>query len=119
MGMEENLPLTEPTFLILLSLAPAAKHGYAIMKEVADLSDGRVQLSTGTLYGALKRLLESGWIERVDEPVDEQNGRDRKSYRLTRHGRSILEAEAARMRRLAQAAAIVATSATPLKGEMQ
>ena len=104
MEVEQNLPLTESTFLIMLSLAPAARHGYAIMKEVAALSEDRVQLSTGTLYGALKRLLESGWIERVDEPDEGQNGRDRKAYRLTRLGRSILEAETARIRRLATAA---------------
>jgi PadR family transcriptional regulator, regulatory protein PadR len=115
--MDDNLPLTEPTFLILLSLAPAAKHGYAIMKEVAALSDGRVQLSTGTLYGALKRLLAGGWIERVDEPDEDQNGRDRKAYRLTDRGRAILEAEASRMRRLAQAAAAMTAPAGSPAGE--
>ena len=60
-------PLTESTYFILLSLSPEPKHGYAIMKEVQELSEGRVVLSTGTLYGALKRLLDEGWIIRLEE----------------------------------------------------
>jgi DNA-binding PadR family transcriptional regulator len=93
-----NLPLSEATFLILLSLAQQPKHGYAIMKDVETLSNGRVQLSTGTLYGAIKRLLEQEWIERFDET--EVNGRERKSYRLTDLGRRILKAETVRMQSL-------------------
>lgn len=96
--METQLPLTESTFLILLSLAPQPKHGYAILKEVEALSRGRVQLSTGTLYGALKRLLEMGWVERFDEAI--VDGRERKAYRLTDLGRSILDAEINRMQDL-------------------
>jgi DNA-binding PadR family transcriptional regulator len=96
--METQLPLTESTFLILLSLAPQPNHGYAILKEVEALSRGRVQLSTGTLYGALKRLLEMGWVERFDEAV--VDGRERKAYRLTDLGRSILDAEINRMQDL-------------------
>lgn len=98
MYVESNLPLREATFLILLSLAPQPRHGYAIMKDVEALSDGRVQLSTGTLYGALKRLLDQGWIERFDETV--VNGRERKAYRLTGLGRRILDAETVRMQTL-------------------
>ena len=60
-----SLPLTETTFYILLSLSPGSSHGYAILKDVERLSEGRLVLSTGTLYGALKRLLERDWIERV------------------------------------------------------
>jgi DNA-binding PadR family transcriptional regulator len=93
-----NLPLSEATFLILLSLAPQPKHGYAIMKDVEALSNGRVQLSSGTLYGAIKRLLEQDWIERFDET--EVNGRERKAYRLTDLGRRILKAETVRMQSL-------------------
>ncbi|HEX2905584.1 MAG TPA: helix-turn-helix transcriptional regulator [Phototrophicaceae bacterium] len=100
---EPALPLTEATFLILLSLAPGPQHGYAIMKDVAALSEGRVVFSTGTLYGALKRLLEQGWIERVDSPEIE-SGRPRKDYQLTEAGRRLLSAEAARLETLAQAA---------------
>ena len=99
-NVQEQLPLTETTFFIILSLAPGPKHGYAIMKEVEALSDGWVQLSTGTLYGALKRMLEGGWIERVENPEPDRNSRGRKAYRLTKLGRRILEAEMARLRRL-------------------
>ena len=102
MDVETKLPLSEATLLILLSLAPQPRHGYAIMKDVAALSDGRVQLSTGTLYGALKRLLDQGWIERFDETV--VDGRERKAYRLTDLGRRILNAETVRMQALLTAA---------------
>jgi len=102
MYVESNLPLREATFLILLSLAPQPRHGYAIMKDVEALSDGRVQLSTGTLYGALKRLLDQGWIERFDETV--VNGRERKAYRLTDLGRRILDAETVRLQSLVSVA---------------
>ena len=99
-----SLPLTEPTLLILLSLSPGPKHGYAIMKEVEALSDSRVRLSTGTLYGALKRLLDEGWIVRVDDPEPEGNGRERKAYTLTDQGRAILRAEVSRLGKLLAAA---------------
>jgi DNA-binding PadR family transcriptional regulator len=93
--------LTEPTFLILLSLAPEARHGYAIMQDVTDLSAGRVTLRTGTLYTALRRLLDDGWIEPVEE-ADAPRGR--KAYRLTPTGRAILQAETERMTALTQVA---------------
>jgi DNA-binding PadR family transcriptional regulator len=97
---QSHLPLQEATFFILLSLAPDPKHGYAIMKDVEDLSEGRVTLSTGTLYGALKRLLEQGWIERVEDPAPDETQRVRKHYTLTRLGWRILDAEAARLQAL-------------------
>ena len=97
-------PLTEATFLILLSMAQQPKHGYAIMKDVRSLSRGRVALSTGTLYGALKRLLDDHWIERVDEPGLDDTGRQRKAYSLIELGRRILVAETSRMRSLVAAA---------------
>jgi DNA-binding PadR family transcriptional regulator len=98
------LPLSEATFLILVSLGSGPKHGYAIMKEVEELSQGRVLLSTGTLYGAIKRLLADGWIRRMELPGDDDDGRARKSYRLTTRGWSILQAEAQRLRELAEIA---------------
>lgn len=104
MTPQASLPLTEPTFFILLSLSPAPKHGYAIMKDVQALSEGRVILSTGTLYGAIRRLLEQGWIERVDDPEPNPTDRQRKAYALTRLGRRVLEAEVARLGRLVSAA---------------
>lgn len=100
MDIHTHLPLTEATFFILLSLAPDEKHGYAIMKDVEALSDGRVIFSTGTLYGALKRLLEMKWIERVEDDEQDETGRPRKAYQLTLLGRRILEAETARLQKL-------------------
>jgi len=91
-------PLTESTFLILLALAPGALHGYAIMKEVAALSNGRVKLSTGTLYTALHRLLEDGWIEPVEA---EDAPRGRRAYRLTSTGRTAVREETERLSALA------------------
>jgi len=99
-----NLPLREPTFLILLSLAPGPKHGYAILKEVEALSDGRVKLSTGTLYGAIERLLDQGWIYRVDDPIPNSTNRKRKAYDLTEQGRKVLNAETVRLRKLVSVA---------------
>jgi len=102
---QSMLPLTETTFFILLSLLPGPRHGYAIMKDVQTLSDNRIVFSTGTLYGALKRLLEDGWIERAAEaPELDETGRVRKAYTLTERGRRILEGEISRLRRLVQAA---------------
>lgn len=92
-------PLREPTFFILLSLTPDARHGYAIMQDIAALSDGRVKLSTGTLYTALKRLLDDGWIEAVESA--DADPRRRQAYRLTPTGRRILQAETERLTTLA------------------
>jgi DNA-binding PadR family transcriptional regulator len=100
------LPLTETTLLILLSLSPGPKHGYAIMKEVETLSDGRVRLSTGTLYGALKRLLDEDCIVRADDPEPNGSDRERKVYTLTDNGQHILRAEVDRLRKLVSVASL-------------
>ena len=103
-NIQNSIPMTETTFFILLSLAPGPSHGYAIMKDVQQLSRTRVILSTGTLYGALKRLLEVGWIERTDDPASGENGRERKSYQLTHLGRVVLDGEIERLNGLLSAA---------------
>jgi DNA-binding PadR family transcriptional regulator len=100
MDFQEHLPLSEAVFFILLSLLPGPKHGYAIMKDVEALSDSRVSLSTGTLYGALKRLLETGWVRRAAGDERDEAGRQRKAYALTQLGRGILEAETDRLKKL-------------------
>ena len=100
MEIQEYLPLTETSFLIILSLATAPKHGYAIMKEVETLSEKRVVLATGTLYSALRRMFEDGWIERVTDNNSASDNRERKFYQLTRHGQLVLEAEISRLRKL-------------------
>ena len=70
------------------------------MKDVQMLSDNRIVLSTGTLYGALKRLLEQGWIERADDPEPNDTDRERKAYALTQTGRRVLKADVERLRKL-------------------
>ena len=98
------LPLREPTFLILVSLADGEKHGYAILKDIAEISQDKVKMSTGTLYEALARLLDQGLIERIDETAVNHPGKPRKAYRLTVLGQHVLEAETARLQALALAA---------------
>jgi len=100
MKIQPTSPLTEATFFILLSLSPSAKHGYAIMKEVKALSNGRIVFSTGTLYGALRRLLEQGWIKRAADPKPNPTERERKSYALTERGRKVVSAETERLKSL-------------------
>ncbi|HZR63597.1 MAG TPA: helix-turn-helix transcriptional regulator [Terriglobales bacterium] len=99
----ENFPLSEPVLLVMMSLAEQPRHGYSILKDVERMSSGRVLLSTGTLYGALQRLMGDGWIERVQE---EDAPRDRRTYRLTSRGRRILQMEIERMRHLTKVAAL-------------
>jgi DNA-binding PadR family transcriptional regulator len=96
-------PLTEPVLLVLLSLAEQPRHGYSILKDVEQMSSGRVALSTGTLYGALQRLLRQGWIERFEE---DESPRDRRAYRLTSRGRRNLQLEVDRMRHLSKLASL-------------
>ena len=102
--IHSQLPLREPTFFILLSLSPGPKHGYAILKSVETLSDGRLILSTGTLYGAIKRLLNRDWIRRVDDPLPNGTDRERKAYDLTDLGRNVLNAELSRLEKLVSVA---------------
>ena len=94
-------PLSEPVLLILLSLADKPRHGYGLMKDIESLSDGRVRLSTGTLYGALRRLLEDLWIECFEQ---DDTSREKQAYKLTPAGRKQLRAELGRMKQLARAA---------------
>ena len=102
--MAAFLPLREPTFLILLSLADGEKHGYAILKDVSQISQEQVLPSTGTLYEALARLLDDGWIERVQEAQGIHPGKPRKAYRLTLLGQRVAQAETARLQALMLAA---------------
>ena len=101
----DYLPLTESTFYILLSLAPGKKHGYAIMKDVKELSRERVNLSTSTLYTAVGRLLDQELIERLSDGEQESGpGLPRKSYVLTDLGRRVLEAESVRLQEMVKEA---------------
>ncbi|MBM3767134.1 MAG: PadR family transcriptional regulator [Acidobacteria bacterium] len=97
----DGKPLTETVFFLLLSLQAGPLHGYGMMKDIASLSEGRVRLTTGTLYGAIKRLFDDEWIA----DVAAESSRGSKTYRLTRIGRSQLAAEIQRLRQLMGAVA--------------
>ena len=94
------IPLTPALFHVLLSLADGDKHGYAMLKEVETRTSGEVVLSTGTLYGIVKRLLADGLIREAASLSDER----RTAYRLTPFGRKVALAEAERLRALVAAA---------------
>jgi len=94
------LPLTPALFHVLLSLADGEKHGYAILKEVEQRTTGSVVLSTGTLYGIIKRLLADGLIRESAAGSDHR----RTAYRLTAFGRRGALAEAERLRDLVMSA---------------
>ena len=98
---ESPAPLTAAMFNVLISLADGEKHGYAILKEVEDQTAGEVQLSTGTLYGIIKRLLTDGLIvESRNRPAADVDDQRRRYYRLTDEGRQVAVAEAMRMEKL-------------------
>jgi PadR family transcriptional regulator PadR len=94
--------MTEPAFFILTALVDAPRHGYGIVADVAELSDGRVRLKIGSLYGALDRLVGDGLVELDREEA--WQGRLRRYYRLTEPGRQSLAAEAERLAANAQIA---------------
>lgn len=98
----ELLPLTPAVFHILFTLAEGEKHGYAIMKEVEEISGGQFTMGPGTLYTTIQRLLELGFIEETSTSSDSE--RRRRYYRLLRRGRQILEAELSRMESLVRSA---------------
>jgi DNA-binding PadR family transcriptional regulator len=97
---ESNPPLTPAMFHVLLALAGDDLHGYAILKEVELRTSGEVKLSTGTLYGIIKRLLNDGLIvERRERPSAHDDER-RRYYRLTSQGREVAASEAARLEKV-------------------
>ena len=111
---ESYLPLTPAMFHVLLVLAEGDHHGYSILKQVLNRSEGSVRLSTGTLYGIIKRLLAEGMIEqpRNRRPSARDDAR-RRYYRLTALGRQVAEAEARRLEeivRLARKGALLGDS---------
>lgn len=95
--MNENIVLTEAVFYTLLALH-APLHGYGIMQETEKMSNGRLKLSAGTLYGALSTMLEKGWIKAL--PGEEESRR--KEYQITELGKTIAKGEMARLEELVQ-----------------
>ena len=93
--------LTPAALHILLVLAGGENHGYAIMREVAEHTGGKMRLGPGSLYGTIKRMLADGWIEELDErPDPEIDDERRRYYRLTGLGRKLVQAEAERLEQL-------------------
>lgn len=95
---DQFLPLTPVAFEILLALADGEQHGYSIMREVERRSGGSVVLHPGTLYRALARLLEAGFIQELEErPDPEHDDERRRYYQLTPRGIAVARAEAERL----------------------
>ena len=95
------LPLSPAVFHILLALAADERHGYAIMREVEQLSGGSVKMGPGTLYGSIKRMIDGGLIEESSErPDPELDDQRRRYYRLTHLGGLVARSEADRLARL-------------------
>jgi PadR family transcriptional regulator, regulatory protein PadR len=97
------MSITEPAYFVLTALVDRPRHGYGIVGEVEELSQGRVRLKVGTLYGVLDRLVSEGLVEPDREEIE--RGRLRRYYRLTDSGSRTLAAEAARHAANAQVAA--------------
>ena len=106
-GRDPNalLPLTSAMFHVLVALADDERHGYAIIKDVATRTGGRVELGTGTLYGIVKRLLADGLaVESKRRPAATDDDQRRRYYRLTPFGREVVSAETARLEAMVDAA---------------
>ena len=93
--MQDNIVLTEATYYILLALY-SPQHGYGIMQEVEAMSNGRIRLAAGTLYGVLSSMVDKGWI--VQLPIDP--GSRKKNYQITGLGLNVLGKEVERLREL-------------------
>ena len=99
--VEELLPLTHLTYHVLIVLAGTKLHGYGIIKDVYERTDGAMDLETGTLYAAIKRLRDEGLIDVAATPADAPTADTRRRYyRLTGFGQQVLEAESRRLARL-------------------
>jgi DNA-binding PadR family transcriptional regulator len=104
---EDMLPLTPAVFHILLALADGEKHGYAIMQEVAAITNGEMKMGPGTLYGSIKRMLEMRLVEESEERPDPAlDDERRRYYRLTSFGEQVARAESKRLTALVQAATL-------------
>lgn len=103
-NVKDLLPLPLATFHILLSLAAGERHGYAIIQNVAQRTNGELQLSAGTLYRSIQRMQEQGLIAESRRRPALGDDERRRYYRLTPFGSTVAEAEAARLRKLVQLA---------------
>ena len=105
--VDQFLPLSLPVFHMLLSLNEGERHGYALKREILQRTDGRINLGSGALYGAINKMLEQGLIvdseERPDPHLDDER---RRYYGITPSGRRVIRAEVARLRALLQLAEV-------------
>jgi DNA-binding PadR family transcriptional regulator len=101
------LPLSPPVFHVLVSLGDGERHGYSIIKDVAERTDGRVKLGAGTLYAIIKRLLDDELIVEVTTADADESDKRRRYYRLAPFGRRVARAE---VERLEQATSIARSS---------
>lgn len=98
--VDDLLPLTSTVFHVLVALAREPRHGYAIAQDVESLTDGRISMGPGTLYGSLQRMTESGLIAEAENPgEDGRHAERRRYYRITRLGEAALRAESERLLR--------------------
>lgn len=99
------LPLPASAMHIVVALAGGERHGYAIMRDIDDLSGGSVNMGPGTLYGSIKRMIDQGLVEETDERPDPAlDDQRRRYYRLTALGQRVGAAERARLAALLDAA---------------
>lgn len=101
--MDKNLPLTEALFYILLAVRKP-NHGYGITHEIEELTNGRVTLGPGTLYGAIQSLVKKDWIRIYSEDTE---SRKKKEYLITDEGKAVFEAERERLNELVKNAALM------------
>lgn len=102
-NLESQLPLAPHLFQVLLSLLERDLHGYAILKDISNRTDGEMTLGTSTLYAALQRMVRDGFLEETEGSGEEKaQGPPRKCFRITESGRKLAHEEGRRIQRLAR-----------------
>ena len=103
--LDALLPLPPVAFHVLVAMAEGPRHGYAIAQDVEELTDGRIVMGPGTLYGSLQRMTAAGLIEEAENPgEDGLHASERRYYRMTPLGSTALRAESERLLRAANVA---------------
>jgi len=95
--VDRQLPLPPAVLQILIALGEGERHGYAIMQEVAERTNGKVRMSPGTLYGSIRKMLDDGLIEELFHRAAAADDERRRYYRVTKFGRAVAAAEAERL----------------------
>src|SRR5688572_5410902 len=116
LSADDLLPLQPATFRILMALSDEDRHGYAIIQEIAERTNGAIRVSAGTLYRSLQRMLEQDLIEETeDRPAPDEDDPRRRYYRITKFGKEVARAETRRLQdlvRLARASGFVPRNAS-------